>query len=642
MPLPVHDKSEKGDHLRKGFADLMSNVQALQERVTALVTENTQLRAQLSTKPSEPWKLKVNHPDGAELRLPGCNDSDVVHRFLSERSDFEIVALESPTQSSMPSKDPRARDQSPALRKKMVAFPPMPDEDCKSREPAEVRQQRSSGGGLCCRSQKDKKDATHGVRQKTFAESNCLAASKMGMLKNDPWSTLGADRKRASSWGDFVDALAPKKSSAAILERLVNGVAFKTLCMLAITANTVYLGAAADFNVKNSFGPIEGRDKEPEPRDLDIAFAVWFSIEIVLRGLAERLSFFTGDEQAWNLFDTFLVLESILGLIFPFGAKLSFLRILRVFRLVRVVRVVKSVKALRRLRTMIFSIANSFIDLIWAFIVVILILFVFSIIFDNAVATYFEGVDVSDSEKVLEAREVQKMFGSLPETMISLWSAVSGGNDWMTYGELLRKIDMGDFYFMVFNFFIAFCVVGLFNVVTGVFVDSAVCSRTEDEVVQSYLDDLRATTQDIKGFFAKADEDCSGTLSFEEFRNHLQNPMVKAYFHGLDIDPEEASIIFTILDGDMNNEILIEEFVNGTMKLKGSATKLDLATLMHDAVRQSNKLDALCEYIEEQFQSMKGSLSLPQSPASPRRCFQGPKPAAKAFGDWLGPPETMT
>lgn len=32
-------------------------------------------------------------------------------------------------------------------------------------------------------------------------------------------------------------------------------------------------------------------------------------------------------------------------------------------------------------------------------------------------------------------------FGNLVETMISLWSAVSGGNDWMYYGELLRRLD---------------------------------------------------------------------------------------------------------------------------------------------------------------------------------------------------------
>ena len=33
----------------------------------------------------------------------------------------------------------------------------------------------------------------------------------------------------------------------------------------------------------------------------------------------------------------------------------------------------------------------------------------------------------------------------------------------------------------VFLFYIGFSVIGLLNVVTGVFVDSAVCTRTEDE-----------------------------------------------------------------------------------------------------------------------------------------------------------------
>ena len=64
----------------------------------------------------------------------------------------------------------------------------------------------------------------------------------------------------------------------------------------------------------------------------------------------------------------------------------------------------------------------------------------------------------------------------------------------------------GEFYFIVFNFYIAFCVVGLFNVVTGVFVDSAVCTRTEDEIVQGYLDEMKSMTESIKGFLKKADK----------------------------------------------------------------------------------------------------------------------------------------
>ncbi|CAE7557664.1 ANK3, partial [Symbiodinium sp. CCMP2456] len=99
--------------------------------------------------------------------------------------------------------------------------------------------------------------------------------------------------------------------------------AFQAVCMVAIIANTMYLGVNADWKIRNAFGPIDGRQREVEDTAWDITFAVWFSIEILLRLLAEKISFFTGEEQAWNLFDSFLVVESIVGLLFPVGAKLS-------------------------------------------------------------------------------------------------------------------------------------------------------------------------------------------------------------------------------------------------------------------------------------------------------------------------------
>eukprot|EP00438_Fugacium_kawagutii_P026038 Skav215410 [mRNA] locus=scaffold356:128711:140415:- [translate_table: standard] len=195
---------------------------------------------------------------------------------------------------------------------------------------------------------------------------------------------------------------------------------------------------------------------------------------------------------------------------------------------VRVVKVVRSVKALARLRTMIFAILHSFVDLLWAFLVIVLIMFVFAIVFDNAVADYFPTLDRNIPDEKQAAKDMADLFGNLIETMISLWSAVSGGNDWMNYGELLRRVPTGGLYFAIFNFYVAFCVVGMFNVVTGVFVDSAVCVRTGDEVVQGYLDDLRQTTEEIKGFFKEADIDGSGTLNWNEFQAHMQNPAVKA------------------------------------------------------------------------------------------------------------------
>merc|ERR1712072_1479377 len=99
--------------------------------------------------------------------------------------------------------------------------------------------------------------------------------------------------------------------------------------------------------------------------------------------------------------------------------------------------------------------------------------------------------------------------------MVSLFAAISGGNDWMTYGELLRQVGRGSqFYFMIFTFYIGFCIVGMLNVVTGIFVDSAVCTRTDDEVVRGWEEDQQRTSEKIKQIFLEADEDQTGTLSF--------------------------------------------------------------------------------------------------------------------------------
>ena len=61
---------------------------------------------------------------------------------------------------------------------------------------------------------------------------------------------------------------------------------------------------------------------------------------------------------------------------------------------------------------------------------------------------------------------------------VSLFSAITGGNDWMSYGENLIRLDEAShIYFLLFIFYIGFCLVGMLNVVTGIFVDSAVCTR---------------------------------------------------------------------------------------------------------------------------------------------------------------------
>ena len=214
---------------------------------------------------------------------------------------------------------------------------------------------------------------------------------------------------------------------------------------------------------------------------------------------------------------------------------------------------------------MVFALLNFFFCHMWSIVMIVIVMFVFAIILQHVVATHYEEVDTSDEVAMANARDINTHFGNLAEIMITLFASIFGGNDWMLYGQLIRTFhpQFGILYFLIFCFYIIFTFLGVLNVVTGIFVDGAVCTRTEDEVVESFNDDQKRTQEQVRQIFKDADSDKNGLMSFVELSNHLQDPWVRAYFSGIDIDPSEATIISIPMDTDGSGEITIDEFVDG-------------------------------------------------------------------------------
>jgi hypothetical protein len=419
-----------------------------------------------------------------------------------------------------------------------------------------------------------------------------LAGSRLGLLgkpyeeQNEHLSFLGL----ADELMHNVNAHIPVPDAGHLCKGISRNPIFRLLSVLAITANTVYIGASADHQVKQSMNRVRGESQEDLSRAPDICFAAWFALELAIRLLGDGWEFFSEEDVRWNLFDAILVCNSVIELAVPGLSNFSFLRILRVFRLVRIVRIVRAYKALCQLRTMVFALLNSFTCLMWAFALMLLIVFIFGIIFDGGVSTYLDGVDINQASEVAKAEQIADNFGTLYKTMVTLYASIMGGQDWMEYGHQLQSLEYGDAYLLLFIFYIGFCCVGMLNVVTGIFVDSAVCTRTDDEVVDCFKEDQRRTSEEVRRIFQEGDTDKSGTLTLEELISQLENPWVKAYFSGLDIDPSEARIIFTLIDTDGSNAVSIDEFVDGTMKLKGSAKSIDVLSLMYDQARLLSNL----------------------------------------------------
>merc|ERR1711879_809541 len=110
---------------------------------------------------------------------------------------------------------------------------------------------------------------------------------------------------------------------------------------------------------------------------------------------------------------------------------------------------------------------------------------------------------------------------------------------------------------ILFCLYISFAVLALLNVVTGVFVETAIKSAKRDEDMEM-VDRLRQA-------FVETDVDGSGIITWDEFEDALDEPGMEKTFQALDLDLSEARSLFKLLDLDDNGTVAFDEFVLGAL-----------------------------------------------------------------------------
>lgn len=113
---------------------------------------------------------------------------------------------------------------------------------------------------------------------------------------------------------------------------------------------------------------------------------------------------------------------------------------------------------------------------------------------------------------------------------------------------------------------------------------SRILEKTEQALMASMADEFRAS-----------DEDGSGELDFEEFKEMIQRPSIKEKLNLLGIALDEAENLFEIMDGDKSGTVSPEEFVDGLQKMKGQAKGQDIVQLIVFAQKQSLRAQRFVE-----------------------------------------------
>jgi len=68
---------------------------------------------------------------------------------------------------------------------------------------------------------------------------------------------------------------------------------------------------------------------------------------------------------------------------------------------------------------------------------------------------------------------------------------------------------------------------------------------------------------------------------------------LEACLNALELNPTDADMLFTLLDSDVSGIVDIDEFCGGCLKLKGTATALDMNCLLFNIRRMANQIGCL-------------------------------------------------
>eukprot|EP00928_Gymnodinium_smaydae_P092705 TRINITY_DN7664_c0_g1_i2.p1 TRINITY_DN7664_c0_g1~~TRINITY_DN7664_c0_g1_i2.p1 ORF type:complete len:352 (+),score=70.71 TRINITY_DN7664_c0_g1_i2:1095-2150(+) len=251
------------------------------------------------------------------------------------------------------------------------------------------------------------------------------------------------------------------------------------------------------------------------------------------------------------------------------------IRMLRLTRFVRMLRIPRLIRFVGALRTMVLSVLLTLKTLLWAFVLLLLIMYMFALVFTQLVIDARAAGYTSD---VLE-----RHYGHIYLSLLTLFQTITNGVSWQQVAEPLGS-EVSVFALVLFLTYVYFSQFALINVITGIFCNSAIesANRNPDMVAESLVASKREYVERIRTLFGKLDIDGSGQITVDDLGKLMSDETMQAYFEALGLEVSDSWQLFKILDEDRSNIIDVEEFIMGCMRLKGGAKNVDLVKMNSD------------------------------------------------------------
>mmetsp|Transcript_46384 Transcript_46384/g.110472 ORF Transcript_46384/g.110472 Transcript_46384/m.110472 type:complete len:611 (-) Transcript_46384:105-1937(-) len=433
---------------------------------------------------------------------------------------------------------------------------------------------------------------TSGVSQKDVVDLIQRLADVKAEADNS--DKMGVTRSAAVSHSTYRKE--PKRTGT--IADLVSSNRFEQLVGFVIILNAIFIAVPLDIAVRRP-----NDDIPVSLQAIQVAFVAFYAAELALKLYVHHHWFFVNREWRWNVLDFTLVTLSLIDLMLQHtgaapnvtndGFSVTFVRILRCARLSKMFRLFHALLIFRELRVMLNSISASLRSLLWSIVMIAVFYFIFAIVFLNATVSYMKSADPDDAK----TEQILQLYGSLSDCMLTLYMASMGGADWGDLGEPLKKVGMP--YYYLFLFYIAFMLLAVLNIVTGIFVDTAIRASEggPPELMCARIEDDASFEKQLRIFFAEMTARAvDRRLRKVDFCKHMQDGVHRAYLGMFGIDIGDATEFFELMCCYAGNDtgILDERgFIQACARFRENAKHSDIVLLRRYAKDFGTRLIAM-------------------------------------------------
>lgn len=392
----------------------------------------------------------------------------------------------------------------------------------------------------------------------------------------------------------------------------VDSQAFQSFILLVIMCNTFWIISTTDDDMATALAGGVNCHMGGVTLIGEVVFGCIYIVELSLKLWVHKLYLFTHGDRKWNLFDAFLVItvctnfgmDMLAGADCSETSSLTFLRTFRVLKSARVLRMLRVVRFIRELRLMLDCIVHSILHLIWCILLIGMLLLMFALYIMQGLKSHVANGGNGGDNLVVANR-----FNTVTNSMISLLMATTGGVDWSEQYDVVSNAS--DMLRAAYLAFICFFTMVAWNIVMSSFVEKAnrlSMPDLEANAMEKYREQQTHVRELGKMLQTKLDMDGDGTLSLDEFKDHIHDEDLATFCLARDINITDVDMFFNMLAAQGTQSVDIKTFARSIVRLRGNASAIDMQSLHFDLKSMLDESRGnFCEIHEELSRLRKGN-----------------------------------